>query len=120
MVKTPETLLHEELVCFHTKLRVRDTTLGIGVSINRLPRTGEIRMITPTLDLLSMRAFVKHKVRHSLSNEKFTHWLPLFFGENDVIETSRQVYEPATSNWEKKTIVINCKERMIHLLKKSM
>jgi hypothetical protein len=59
MVKTPEQLLSEELVCFHTKMKLRDTTLGIGISINRLPRTGEIRMITPTLDLLSMRAFTK-------------------------------------------------------------
>lgn len=120
MVKTAEELLAEELTCFHTKLRVRDTTLGIGVSINRLPRTGEIRMITPTLDLLSMRAFIKHKVRHSLSNEKFTHWLPLYFGEKDIIETKRQVYEPATKKWEQKTITINCRERCIYLLKKSL
>jgi hypothetical protein len=96
MVKTAETLLQEEFVCFHTKLRLRDSSLGIGVSINRLPRTGEIRMITPTLDLISMRAFTKQKVRHSLSNEKFTHWLPLYFGEKDVIELPRQVYEPLT------------------------
>lgn len=116
MVKTPDMLLKEELVCFHTKLRIPETTLGIGVSISRLPRTGEIRMITPTLDLLSMRAFVKHKVRHSLSNEKFTHWLPLYFGERDVIETTRQVYEPFTKQWEKKSITINAKERMIHFL----
>jgi hypothetical protein len=120
MVKTAEDLLAEELVCFHTKLRVKDASLGIGVSINRLPRTGEIRMITPTLDLLSMRAFIKHKVRHSLSNEKFTHWLPLFFGEKDIIETKREVYEPATKKFESKPITINCRERCIHLLKKSL
>jgi len=90
MVKTAEDLLGEELTCFHTKLRVKDATLGIGVSISRLPRTGEIRLITPTLDLLSMRAFVKHKVRHSLSNEKFSHWLPLYFGEKEIIEVKRQ------------------------------
>ena len=120
MVKTPEALLSEEFTCFHTKLRLRDQTLGIGVSINRLPRTGEIRMIVPTLDLLSMRAFTKHKVRHSLSNEKFTHWLPLYFGEKDIIEIQRDVYDPETKKWEKKNIVINSKERMIHLLKKSL
>ena len=120
MIKTAEDLLLEELTCFHTKLRLKDTTLGIGVSINRLPRTGEIRLITPTLDLLSMRAFTKQKVRHSLSNEKFTHWLPLYFGEKDVIETKRKVFEPATKEWENKTVTIDCKERMIHLLKKSI
>jgi hypothetical protein len=89
MVTTPKELLLNELVCFHTKMKLKETTLGIGVSISRLPRTGEIRLITPTLDLLSMRAFVKQKVRFSLSNEKFTHWLPLYFGENDVMELKR-------------------------------
>lgn len=96
MLKTADELLLDELTCFHTKLRLKDTTLGIGVSISRLPRTGEIRMITPTLDLLSMRAFVKHKVKHSLSNEKFTHWLPLYFGEKDIYETKRMIYDPIT------------------------
>lgn len=86
MIKTPKQLLAEELVDFHTKQKLKDNTLGIGVSLSRLPRTGEIRMITPTLDLLSMRAFVKHKVRLSLSNEKFTHWLPLYFGEKDTFD----------------------------------
>ena len=79
-------------MCFHTKLRVRDATLGIGVTMSRLPRTGELRTILPTLDLISMRAFVKQKVRHSLSNEKFTHWLPLFFGEKDIMEIKRKVF----------------------------
>ena len=91
MLKSPKELLLEELTCFHTKMKLKETTLGIGVTINRLPRTGEIRMITPTLDLLSMRAFTKQKVRHSLSNERFTHWLPLFFGERDVYEIKRKV-----------------------------
>jgi hypothetical protein len=120
MVKSPDDLLAEELQCFHTKLKLRDATLGIGVSISRLPRTGEIRLITPTLDLLSMRAFIKHKVRHSLSNEKFTHWLPLYFGEKDIIETKRTVVDPLTGKKEQQPIKINCKERLTHLLKKSL
>lgn len=89
MVRTSEELLGEELTCFHTKMKVKEATLGIGVSISRLPRTGEIRMITPTLDLLSMRAFIKQKVRFSLSNERFSHWLPLYFGERDVFEIKK-------------------------------
>lgn len=96
MVKKQDELLSEELTCFHTKMRVKEATLGIGISITRLPRTGEIRMITPTLDLLSMRAFAKQKVRHSLSNEKFSHWLPLFFGERDVFEVKRKAQAGAT------------------------
>ena len=123
MVKSPEELLSEELTCFHTKLRIKETTLGIGVTINRLPRTGEIRMITPTLDLLSMRAFIKQKVRHSLSNERFTHWLPLYFGEEEVYEMKRQIFvgeKGSGGKWETLTEMIDCRERCLHLLKKSM
>ena len=65
-------------------------------------------MITPTLDLLSMRAFVKQKVRHSLSNEKFSHWLPLYFGEKEIIEVKRKVYDPQSKKFEEKKITINC------------
>lgn len=114
--KSPEDLLNEELTCFHTRMRLKDSTLGIGVSISRLPRTGEIRLITPTLDLVSMRAFVKQKVRHSLSNEKFTHWLPLYFGEKDTFEVKRRVYNPSTKKEESQVVKIDCKERMLHLL----
>mmetsp|Transcript_4974 Transcript_4974/g.3597 ORF Transcript_4974/g.3597 Transcript_4974/m.3597 type:complete len:102 (+) Transcript_4974:612-917(+) len=96
MVRTPEEIMQDELVCFHTKNKLKDGTLGIGVSIARLPRTGEIRMITSTLDLLSIRAFIKHKVRYSLANEKFTHWLPIYFGEKEVIETKRNVFDKST------------------------
>jgi hypothetical protein len=120
MLKSPEELMQEELTCFHTKMRLKETTLGIGVSISRLPRTGEIRLITPTLDLLSMRAFVKQKVRHSLSNEKFTHWLPLYFGEKEVVEAKRKQYNPLTKEEELHTVKIDCRERMLHLLEKSL
>ena len=54
-------LLEDDLVCFHTKLRLskKETLLGAGVSISRLPRTGEIRDISTTLDLLSFQAYLK-------------------------------------------------------------
>lgn len=123
MVKKPEELLSEELSCFHTKMRIKEASLGIGISITRLPRTGEIRMITPTLDLLSMRAFTKQKVRHSLSNEKFSHWLPLFFGESDIFEVKRKAQAGDVklgAAESSKTDTINCKERCLHLLKKSL
>jgi hypothetical protein len=41
--KTPLGILKEELICFHTKLTIdQNAILGAGVSITRLPRTGEI------------------------------------------------------------------------------
>ena len=59
LLKDAKTLLGEELMCFHTRNPLPETSLGIGVSISRLPRTGEIRSVTPTLDLLCLRAFFK-------------------------------------------------------------
>jgi hypothetical protein len=120
MIKSPDELLRDELICFHTKMKLKESTLGIGVTINRLPRTGEIRMVTPTLDLISMRAFIKQKVRHSLSNEKFTHWLPLFFGEKDEFEEKRKVYDAKEKKWEQKPVTINLHDRFMKLLLKSM
>eukprot|EP00831_Metopus_contortus_P031985 TRINITY_DN25959_c0_g1_i1.p1 TRINITY_DN25959_c0_g1~~TRINITY_DN25959_c0_g1_i1.p1 ORF type:complete len:1431 (-),score=259.64 TRINITY_DN25959_c0_g1_i1:38-4204(-) len=78
--KTEKELRMEELLCFHTKLPISETYLGVGVSIARLPRTGEIRSVEPTLDLLSLKAYMKEGLRHSLDNVAFTHWLPLYFG----------------------------------------
>ncbi|CAI2362392.1 unnamed protein product [Moneuplotes crassus] len=82
MAITEKELLEEELVCFHTRLSlINDTTvLGAGISFSRLPRTGEIKDVSTTVDLLSNQAYMKCGVRHSLSNEKFTHFLPLYFG----------------------------------------
>lgn len=92
MLKDPYTLLEEELVCFHSRLRLAETSLGVGVSISRLPRTGEIRNVEASLDLLSMRAFQKQKVRKSISGVSFTHWLPLYFGESKIYETKKQFF----------------------------
>jgi ubiquitin-protein ligase len=79
-------LLRDEFLCYHSRTRLAEASLGIGISIARLPRTGEIRSVQPTLDLLCLRAFTKQKVRQSAANERFTHWLPLFFGERDDYE----------------------------------
>lgn len=79
-------LLRDEYLCFHSRTKLAEASLGIGVSIHRLPRTGEIRSVQPTLDLICLRAFTKQKVRLSAANERFTHWLPLFFGEREDYE----------------------------------
>lgn len=128
-------------------MKLKETSLGIGISLARLPRTGQIRTIAPTLDLLSLKSFIKHKIRHSLSNEKFTHWLPLYFGEKDTIEVQRTFMKEVTEEEKKKseeeekkakdpnnkeplkkkirekesrTVKVNLRERCIHLLKKSL
>lgn len=80
MIKSEKERLFEELCCFHTKLSIKESPLGIGVSIQRLPRTGEIKAVEPSLDLLSLKAFMKEHVRESIDNIAFTHWIPLYFG----------------------------------------
>lgn len=80
-LKPEKQLLKEELVCFQTKIPVREHTLGIGISIKRSQRTGGVSYVNPTMDLMNMRAFTKMKIRKSLGGERFTHWLPLYFGE---------------------------------------
>ena len=45
------------------------------------------------MDLMSMRAFTKLKVRRALAGERFTHWFPLYFGENEKYQTEEQVWD---------------------------
>lgn len=93
MVKTPQELLYEELVCFQTKFPVKEATLGIGISLKKSPRTGLCMYVNPTLDLMSMRAFSKLKVRRDLSGARFTHWFPLYFGEKEVYTLQSENYD---------------------------
>jgi hypothetical protein len=81
-VRDPKEMIEQELLCFHTRTPLSEATLGIGVSLARLPRTGEIRSVTPSIDLLCLRAFQKQNVRKSIDGVKFSHWLPLYFGES--------------------------------------
>lgn len=83
LMETEKTLFEKELVCFHTKLVQKETCLGIGISITRIPRTGAINQASPCLDLISLKAFIKEGVRQGLDKErKFTNWLPLYFGSD--------------------------------------
>lgn len=91
--KTPVELLKDELVCFQTKVPVREGTLGIGITIKRSPRTGLCMYVNPTMDLMSMRSFTKLHIRKSIKNEKFTHWFPLYFGEKEVFTIESKEYD---------------------------
>lgn len=86
MVTQPRELLLNELTCFHTKIPLREQTLGIGFTFKKNNRTGLIAKVNASMDLISMRAFTKMKIRNSLDGDRFTHWLPLYFGENEVYE----------------------------------
>lgn len=120
MIKSPDELLKDELVCFHTKASIRETTLGIGITTTRIPRTGEIQTVKPTVDLISLKAFSKLNVRHSAGNEKFDQWLPLYFGETDTIVKMKEVQNAETKEKELKPMESNGYERFKHLIHKSM
>jgi len=70
--------------------------------------------------LLCLRAFQKQNVRKSIDGVKFTHWLPLYFGESKPYEKKSQRFNNETQQFDNIVTQINPRERMIHLLKKSM
>jgi hypothetical protein len=119
-LRDPKQMIEEEQLCFHTRTPLKESTLGIGISLSRLPRTGEIRSVTPSLDLLCLRAFQKQDVRKSIDGVKFTHWLPLYFGESKPYEKKSQRFNNDTQQFDNIVSQINPRERMIHLLKKSI
>ena len=64
-----------------------------------------------------MRAFTKHKIRKSISNERFSYWLPLYFGENAKFEVKEQYFDEEKKQYETRTHLVDPRERIIHLLK---
>lgn len=120
--KTEKELIYEELVCFHTKLSIAETHLGVGLLVSRFPRTGNIRAAEPTLDLISLKAFMKEGIRTALDNSRFTHWIPLYFGLNEaaVIYLARKslgmICKGSTRKFEPKFIVEVFPKMMVTLV----
>jgi hypothetical protein len=56
--------------------------LGTGVAYSRMARTKEINKVYTTIDYVSLKAF-KEGLRKSLNKKRFSHWVPLFFGDAD-------------------------------------
>jgi ubiquitin-protein ligase len=71
-----------EICCYHRKTNFEEGPLGIGISISKIPRTGEIKGITPRFDFISFKTYTKERIRVSFTGEHFTHWFPLYFGVN--------------------------------------
>ena len=90
------------------------------MSLSRLPRTGEIRNVNPTLDLLCLKAFIKHHVRTSVALERFTHWLPLFFGEKKPYDVKKQIFDEEADQYKTVVKTIDPYQRFVHLLKHAM
>jgi len=71
----------KEICCYHRKTNFEEGPLGLGVSISKIPRTGEIKGITPCFDFIAFKTYTKERLRVAFNGEHFTHWFPLYFGE---------------------------------------
>ena len=72
----------KEICCYHRKTNFEEGALGLGISISKIPRTGEIKGITPRFDFIAFKTYTKERLRVALNGERFTHWFPLYFGVN--------------------------------------
>lgn len=98
-------LYEEGLKCFHTKKTWRENQLGVGLKITRISRTGGINQCTPMLDYLSLKAFLKEGVRRSTYQETFSHWIPLYFAEeqkDQVIHLGKRAFSYICTNSTKR------------------
>ena len=83
IIEEENELIRQELSCFHTKLGYLQNQLGLGVRISKVPRTGLIKEGEVFFDYISIKAFIKESMNKTSTNEKFTHWLPVYFGKGD-------------------------------------
>ena len=90
---------------------LKEGTLGIGISLKKSPRTGLCMYVNPTIDLMNMRSFTKLRVRKALAGEKFSHWLPLYFGEDEIFTIQSKNYDHTTGEMVVSTQTVNTKER---------
>ena len=70
----------KEICCYHRKTNFEEGPLGLGISISKIPRTGEIKGITPCFDFIAFKTYTKERLRVAHNGKRFTHWFPLYFG----------------------------------------
>ena len=72
-----------EICCCYTKDSFENSfcSLGLGINISIIPRTGELRNIEPCFDFIALKTFTKERIRVDLNGKRFTHWFPLYFGQ---------------------------------------
>jgi len=63
-----------------------------------------------------MKAFTKMKNKVGLDGKRFTHWLPLFFGENDTYDFTVEKFDEQSKKMVSSTNMIRTKQRFeLHL-----
>ena len=94
----------EELCCYFTKENIETKTakdknsiIGLGINISKTSRTGEIKSIEPSFDLISFKTYTKERLRYDLLGKRFTHFFPLYFGQEKQKETFLEGVQKAIS-----------------------
>lgn len=90
-------LFEDQLQCYHSKKSYKETTLGYGIDLKKIPRTGMIQYASPSLDLISLKTFMNEGIRWSSNNESFQFWLPAYFGQTDNKDRFLQMATKAIS-----------------------
>lgn len=91
----------QEICCYHRKTTFLETPLGLGITISKIPRTGEIKGIVPCFSFVSLKSYSKEKIRTDFEGNRFTHWFPLYFGtkpEKFLISVSKAISMIAKGN----------------------
>ena len=91
-------LIKDEFKCVIRKSSFSEGPLGYGLTIDRIPRTGEIKGINIINEYLSLKSFQKQRIRNiGVTNKCFTHWIPLYFGKEDNMHQFKTLSEKAIS-----------------------
>ena len=72
-----------EICCCITKDNFEKCSLGLGINISIIPRTGELKNIDPCFDFIALKTFTKERIRVDLNGKRFSHWFPLYFGQEE-------------------------------------
>jgi ubiquitin-protein ligase/Ran GTPase-activating protein (RanGAP) involved in mRNA processing and transport len=86
-IESPTAVYEDGLRCFHSKMGVDETHLGIGLKVTTIARNGEINQCQPILDYISLKSFYKNGIRRSVNGETFGYWMPLYFKNSQKEKT---------------------------------
>ncbi|KAI1744746.1 hypothetical protein F4680DRAFT_405866 [Xylaria scruposa] len=70
LIRDFDIIRKRELQCFCLKKGFQSAKLGVGVTVDK-------GQISSEFDLISEEAYLHMRVRHSIQNIRFDHWLPL-------------------------------------------
>ena len=73
----------DEICCYYIKESFEKVPIGLGVNIFKNSRTAQINSIVPCFDFVSLKAFSRERLRVSFDGNRFSHWFPLYFGEEE-------------------------------------